>query len=160
MKMKSQDAPTYVVAPNEDAIIEQALTILSRRMGRPDIYCIDPGTVRDYLRLKIGCLEHESFQVVFLDSQNGVIVVEEVSRGTLNQAAVYPREVVKAALAHNAGAVIFAHNHPSGKVDPSDADKSLTRQLRDALALVDVRTLDHIIVAGDQTMSFAERGLI
>ena len=104
--------------------------------------------------------EHEVFVCVFLDSQNRVIACEELFRGTLAQTSVYPREVVKAALAHNAAAVIFAHNHPSGVAEPSRADELLTQALKQALALVDVKVLDHFVVAGAGAVSFAERGLL
>jgi DNA repair protein RadC len=116
--------------------------------------------VRDYLRLALGGRPHEVFVCLFLDAQHRVVRVEELFRGTLAQTSVYPREVVKAALATNAAAVIFAHNHPSGVAQPSQADELLTRQLREALALVDIRVLDHFIVAGNQALSFAERGLL
>ena len=118
-----------------------------------------PGAVRDFLRIQFAGQEFESFIALFLDSQNRLIVAEELFRGTLSQTSVYPREVVKAALRHNAGAVIFAHNHPSGVAEPSRADELLTRELKTALSLVDVRVLDHFVVAGS-VLSFAERGLI
>ena len=116
--------------------------------------------MRDYLRLLLKDREHEAFVVLLLDAQHRVIACEELFRGTLTQTSVYPREVVKAALRANAAAVIFAHNHPSGVADPSHADEILTRSLKQALALVDVNVLDHFIVAGSRTMSFAERGLL
>ena len=119
-----------------------------------------PGAVRDYLRLALGRREHEVFVCIWLDAQHRVIDVDEPFRGTLTQTSVYPREIVKAALARNAAAVIFAHNHPSGAAQPSQADELLTRNLKEALALVDVKVLDHVIVAGAQTISFAERGLL
>lgn len=119
-----------------------------------------PGAVRDYLRLLLASREHEVFVCIWLDAQHKVTVVEEAFRGTLTQTSVYPREIVKAALAANAAAVIFAHNHPSGVAQPSRADEMLTRNLKEALALVDVRVLDHFIVAGHQILSFAERGLL
>jgi DNA repair protein RadC len=119
-----------------------------------------PGAVRDYLRLALGSREHEVFVCLWLDAQHRVISFQEPFRGTLTQTSVYPREIVKAALAANAAAVIFAHNHPSGAAQPSQADELLTRNLKDALALVDVRVLDHFIVAGSRTISFAERGLL
>jgi DNA repair protein RadC len=119
-----------------------------------------PGAVRDYLRLAIGSRPHEVFVCIWLDAQHRVIRFEEPFRGTLTQTSVYPREVVKAALACNAAAVIFAHNHPSGVAQPSQADELLTRNLREALALVDVKVLDHFIIAGNQAISFAERGLL
>ncbi len=119
-----------------------------------------PGAVRDFLRLKLATRREEAFLCVWLDAQHRVIEVEEAFRGTLTQTSVYPREIVKRSLHYNAAAVIFAHNHPSGVAQPSQADELLTRNLRDALSLVEVRVLDHFIVAGAQTVSFAERGLI
>jgi DNA repair protein RadC len=119
-----------------------------------------PGAVRDYLKLALGGRGHEVFVCIWLDAQHRVIACEEPFRGTLTQTSVYPREVVKTALAKNAAAVIFAHNHPSGAAQPSQADELLTRNLRDALALVEVKVLDHFIVAGAQAISFAERGLL
>lgn len=119
-----------------------------------------PGAVRDYLRLALGGRPHEVFVCIWLDAQHRVSKCEELFRGTLTQTSVYPREIVKAALAANAAAVIFSHNHPSGAAQPSQADELLTRNLKDALALVDVKVLDHFIVAGNQAISFAERGLL
>ena len=119
-----------------------------------------PAAVRDYLRLRLASLPHEVFLVLLLDAQNRLIVAEELFRGSLTQTSVYPREVVKLALAHNAAAAIFAHNHPSGLAEPSRADELLTRALKDALALVDVKVLDHFLIAGSGVMSFAERGLL
>ena len=119
-----------------------------------------PQAVRDYLKLHFVGREYESFVAIFLDAQHRVIVAEELFKGTLTQTSVYPREVVKASLRYNAAAVIFAHNHPSGVTEPSQSDRMLTDALKQALALVDVRVLDHFVVAGNQTMSFAERGLI
>ena len=119
-----------------------------------------PEAVRDYLRLSLAALPHETFVVLFLDSQHRLLAADELFRGTLAQTSVYPREVVKAALAHNAAAVIFAHNHPSGVAEPSRADELLTQALKQALALVDIRTLDHFVVAGHRVVSFAERGLL
>lgn len=119
-----------------------------------------PGAVRDYLRLALSRREEEVFVCIWLDAQHKVIEIEEAFSGTLTQTSVYPREVVKTALARNAAAVIFAHNHPSGVAQPSQADELLTRNLRDALALVEVKVLDHFIVAGNQAISFAERGLL
>jgi DNA repair protein RadC len=119
-----------------------------------------PGAVRDLLKLKLAGLPHEVFICIQLDAQHRVIAIEELFRGTLTQTSVYPREVVKAALKANAAAVIFAHNHPSGVAQPSQSDELLTRNLREALSLVDVKVLDHFIVAGTSCLSFAERGLL
>ena len=160
--VKNEVAPAYIVKRqnSEEQIISQALEILSRRMRKAEAYFNSPSAVRDYLRLKMAALEHEVFSVIFLDTQHGVITTEEMFRGTLSQASVYPREVVKRALYHNAAAVIFAHNHPSGVCEPSRADEILTDALKKSLALVDVKALDHFIVAGTECMSFAEWGLI
>jgi len=119
-----------------------------------------PAAVRDFLRLAIADREHEVFVCLWLDAQHRVIRCDELFRGSLTQTSVYPREIVKAGLKANAAAVIFAHNHPSGAAQPSRADELLTRNLKDALALVEVKVLDHFIVAGRQTLSFAERGLL
>ena len=119
-----------------------------------------PRAVRDYLRLRFAGLGHEVFLGLFLDSQNRLIACEEMFRGTLSQTSVFPREVVKHALRHNAAAVIFLHNHPSGNAEPSTADLALTQALRQALALVDVKVLDHLVVGSGSATSFAERGLL
>jgi DNA repair protein RadC len=138
---------------------------LARRILREEVAhgsaLTSPEAVRDYLRLSLAALPHEVFVVLFLDSQHRLLSADELFRGTLAQTSVYPREIVKAALAHNAAAVILAHNHPSGIAEPSRADEMLTRNLKEALALVDVKLLDHFIVAGNQPpLSFAERGLL
>ena len=146
----SQDAAT---------VLEAAQRILEER-ARYGNALTSPGAVRDYLRLSIAGREHEVFCCVWLDAQHRVIEFQEMFRGTLTQTSVYPREVVKAGLKANAAAVIFAHNHPSGAAQPSQADELLTRNLKDALALIDIKTLDHFIVAGAQSLSFAERGLL
>ncbi len=138
---------------------ELAARSLAEELKHRDALC-SPAAVRDFLRLRLAGLPHEVFAVIFLDAQNRVITTEELFRGTLTQASVYPREVVKAALKVNAAAVIFAHNHPSGVAEPSRADELLTGTLKQALALVDVKTLDHFIIAGNKTLSFAERGLL
>jgi DNA repair protein RadC len=119
-----------------------------------------PQLVRDYLRLVFAGQESESFVALFLDAQNRLIAAEELFRGTLTQTAVYPREVVKRSLQMNAAGIMFAHNHPSGVAEPSHADETLTQALKQALALVDVRVLDHFVVARTSTVSFAERGLV
>ena len=142
----------------------QAVMELARRALRERIAggnaLNSPLAVREYLRLSLQALPHEVFHALFLDAQNRVIAAEELFRGTLTQTSVYPREVVKRALHHNAGAVIFAHNHPSGVAEPSHADEILTQSLKQALALVDVRVLDHFVVAKSAVTSFAERGLL
>ena len=144
---------------NRDPIVIQALQLLECQVREADTMA-SPGAVKDYLRLKIADLPHEVFVVVFLDVQNRVISLDQMFRGTLTQTSVYPREVVKAALAHNAAAIIMAHNHPSGSAEPSRADEALTQTLKAALALVDVRVLDHMVVTRATVLSFAERGLL
>jgi len=119
-----------------------------------------PEAVKDYLKLHFAGREYESFVVLYLDAQNCLIEVEELFRGTLTQTSVYPREVVKSALRFNAAAVMLSHNHPSGSVTPSRADEHLTQTLKAALSLVDVRVLDHLVIAGNNALSFAETGLI
>lgn len=137
---------------------------IARRLLREEVThgsaLTSPEAVRDYLRLSLASLPHEAFVVLFLDSQHRLLAADELFRGTLAQTSVYPREIVKAALARNAAAVIFAHNHPSGVAEPSRADELLTQALKQALALVDIRTLDHFVVAGHRVVSFAERGLL
>ncbi|HEX6008037.1 MAG TPA: DNA repair protein RadC [Burkholderiales bacterium] len=141
------------------AVLEMARRSLREQLARSTVLG-SPQAVRDYLRLKLQDRPHEVFVGVFLDAQNRVLAVEELFRGTLTQTSVYPREVVKRALHHNAGALIFAHNHPSGVAEPSRADEALTHALKQALALVDVRVLDHFVIGAGTAMSFAERGLI
>lgn len=119
-----------------------------------------PDAVRSYLKVALTGRDHEVFMVLFLDAQHRVLAAEEMFHGTLTQTSVYPREVVKRSLTHNAAAVILAHNHPSGVAEPSRADELLTRSLREALVLVDVRVLDHFVVGGNAILSFAERGLL
>jgi DNA repair protein RadC len=139
------------------AVMEMARRTLDEAMKRGD--ALDsPDAVRNYLRLMLGSKPNEVFWCVFLDAQNRVIAAEELFRGTLTQTSVYPREVVKRALFHNAAALILAHNHPSGVAESSQADRQLTRHLAEALALVDVRVLDHFIVAGASSLSFRESG--
>jgi len=142
----------------------QAVLEMTRRALEEELKSGDamnsPKSVRDYLRLSLEGKKHEIFVGIFLDAQNRAIAAEELFNGTLTQTSVYPREVVKRALHHNAAAMIFAHNHPSGVAEPSQADEILTQSLKQALALVDVKVLDHFIVGGGTAMSFAERGLI
>ncbi len=142
------------------AVLEMSRRALAEELKQGNAFAT-PGSVRDYLRLHLAGLKHEVFFALWLDSQNRLIASEELFRGTLTQTSVYPREVVKRALSFNAAAVVLAHNHPSGVSEPSTADQFLTRELKQALALVDVRVLDHFIVAGSaQPLSFAERGLL
>ena len=140
-------------------VIEAALAILDEKVMRNGLISA-PSDANAYFSLRLGALEHEVFAAIFLDAQNRVIEYIELFRGTLTQTSVYPREVVKTSLRLNAAAVIFAHNHPSGVPEPSRADENLTKVLKDALALVDVRVLDHVVVAGGASVSFAQRGLL
>lgn len=145
---------------HSDDIIQQALELLSARLREPGVALSSPRSVKEYLTLSLAAREHEAFVVLFLDVKNCLIASEEMFRGTLTHASVYPREVLKAALAHNAASVILAHNHPSGTAEPSAADRTLTSALKQALALVDIRVLDHFIIGGMQTYSFAEHGIL
>ena len=141
------------------AIFEMSRRALSEQLQQRDVFK-SPQAVRDYLVLKLGSLTKEVFLVLFLDTQNRLLASEEMFSGSLSETSVYPREVLKRALHHNAASVIFAHNHPSGIAQQSQADELLTKQLKQALALVDVRVLDHFIVAGNNTLSFSEHGLL
>lgn len=145
----------------QNKIIEAALLILENRAKYGDgTQLSSPTAVKNWLRLKLQNLEHETFYCVWLDAQNRVISFEEMFRGTLTQASVYPREIVKAALRNNAASVLLAHNHPSGFAEPSDSDERLTDELKRALALIGVRVLDHLIIGRGEITSFAERGMI
>jgi len=145
---------------DDAALIVAAMECLAARFRDKGAALSSPSSVRDYLRLLLTPLQHEVFMAIFLDAQNRVLAVEELFRGTLTQTSVYPREVVKKALQHNAAALIFAHNHPSGIAEPSCSDEALTGTLKQALALVDVKVLDHFVVGAGAAMSFAERGLL
>jgi len=147
------------ITTSENTIIRNAINILESRIQLPTDYLTSPGDTRQFLRLKLAEREHEVFVVLFLDSQHGVIRYEEMFTGTVDGASVYPREVVKAALRHNAAAVIFAHNHPSGVTTPTEPDKRNTEKLKEALSVLDIRVLDHLIV-GTDISSFAEQGLL
>ena len=142
------------------AAMELARRALTETLGERTLFD-SPQVVRDWLCLRLGHLPHETFCVMLLDARHCLIEAIDLFRGTLTQTSVYPREVVKIALSHNAAAVIFAHNHPSGAAEPSSADELLTRTLKDALGLVDIRVLDHFVVpAHGAPVSFAERGLL
>ena len=154
-----RDAQGRYLPASADQIIEAARQVIDQKMQR-GVSFTSPTLVKEYLVAKLSGFEHEVFAVLFLDTQHRLIEYSEMFRGTIDSASVYPREVVKEALRLNSAAVIISHNHPSGNLEPSSADKALTARLKEALALVDVRTLDHIIVAGADTTSFAERGLL
>ena len=141
------------------AVIEMARRALAQKLAAAPVFD-SPQAVKDYLQLHLGSLPHEVFAVLFLDGQHKLLGLERLFTGTLGQTSVYPREVVKRALARNAGAVILAHNHPSGVAEPSRADEFLTQTLKNALALVDVRVIDHLVIGQGQVVSFAERGLL
>jgi DNA repair protein RadC len=157
----NESIPSYDVQPKVTMRLRVAKELVRRSLlealRHRDVLS-SPATVRDYLRMSLAGRDYEVFMALFLDAQNRVIESEEMFRGTLTQTSVYPREVVKCALARNAAAVIFAHNHPSGLAEPSHADEVLTQALKQALALVDIKVLDHFIVAGSTALSFAECG--
>ena len=140
------------------AVLELARRAIAQQLQQREVFS-SPGAVKQYLQLRLAARPHEVFAVLFLDAQNRLVALEELFRGTLTQTSVYPREVVQA-LHHRAAAVVLAHNHPSGTVQPSRADEALTQTLKAALALVDVRVLDHVIVAPGGALSMAELGLI
>lgn len=142
-----------------DEVLRQARWVMSRRVRRGATFD-SPAVVKEYLSVQLGTRDYEAFCVAFVDAQHKLLEFREMFRGTLAQTSVYPREVVRAALQLNAAAVVLSHNHPSGSVEPSRADEHLTQTLKAALALVDVRVLDHVIVAADRATSFAERGLL
>lgn len=158
-KLSKATQKQIAIYGSEDAVIAAALEILQARIASgPKLKGADD--VRDYLRLNLGNLEHEVFWVIYLDSDQHVLAMEEASRGTLTHTAVYAREIVKGALRHNAAGVVFVHNHPSGKPIPSPADIKLTHHLMEALAPVEITVFDHMIVAGNAIMSFAENDML
>lgn len=164
MKINSESPAPYSAEKfDDDSIIEQAIKLIQSKLKTPGMALTSPKLVREFLILQLAQFEEEHFSMILLDNQHKVIGFENIFRGTIDGASVYPREVVKTVLAHNAAAVILAHNHPSGNPEPSQADIAITRRLKESLALIDVRILDHVIVGGcSQTLttSFALRGLI
>ncbi len=165
MDIRNEDRADYFVqrkdeVAGDDEVIARALEILAMRMRASGVYLDSPSVVRDWLRLRVGGLPHEVFGCIWLNARHEIIEAGEMFYGTLTSTSVYPREVVKAALARNAAAVIFYHNHPSGAAEPSAADERLTSSLKSALALVDVNVLDHMVVTAAKITSFAERGLL
>lgn len=154
-----RDDQGHYLPATTDQILAAARQVIDQKMQRGAEFS-SPAMVKEYLRTKLAGFEHEVFAVLFLDTRHRLIEYVEMFRGTIDGASVHPREVVKESLQFNAAAVIFSHNHPSGNPEPSAADRALTQRLREALALVDVRVLDHVIVAGETTASFAERGLL
>jgi DNA repair protein RadC len=170
MKVNSENETPYAVkrakrvtktVVSDDAIIAQALEILEARMKSQRLIFTGPNDVKNFLKLKLGQLEHEVFAIMFLDSQHQLIAYEEMFRGTVSQTSVYPREIAKQALKLNSSAVILCHNHPSGNGAPSRADEALTKTVKQSLDLIDTRVLDHFIVAGASNVtSMAELGLV
>ncbi len=146
-------------AQEQETVINLALEIMGQRYN-PGASFKEPNAVMDYLQMMYMDTEHEVFSAIFLDQRHCIICFEELFKGTIDGASVYPREVVKKAIGHNAAAVLFAHNHPSGDPEPSRADENITQRLKKALALVDIRVLDHFIVGKGGSVSFAQRGLI
>ncbi len=156
---KEQDITYVTEGPlTKHQVLEKASLILAEQLVSSDAYC-DPSKTKAFLEFRLAHYEREVFGVMLLDNRHCLIDFQELFFGTIDSASVYPREVVKAVLKVNATAVIFAHNHPSGNAEPSSADKSITARLVDALQLIDVRVLDHIVV-GQGSVSFAERGLL
>lgn len=142
----------------QQRVVQMALTLLEKQMKQKPVGFNSTEETMQYLRLQLEPLEREVFKVLYLDNQHRLIASETTSMGTINAAAVYPREIIKAALGHNAAAVVVAHNHPSGLAEPSEEDRKVTKRLIDALSLVDIRVLDHVVVGHGQVVSFAERG--
>ncbi len=151
------EIPTSV---REDWIIQQAITLLERRVFKAGPQLSSPSAVRDYLRLQLVAEPNEIFAVLFLDNRHQVLAYEPMFKGTIDGAAVYPRVIVQRALELKASALVFAHQHPSGVTEPSQADHRITEQLRNALGLIDVRVLDHFIIGQGTPYSFSERGLL
>ncbi len=151
--------PPKVQAEDDNAVIQRAMQILLKGLKEREVFSM-PTAVKQYLQLRFSPLDHEVFSVMFLTAHHHLIECVDMFRGTLTQTSVYPREVVKEALRLNAAAVVFCHNHPSGSAEPSRADEALTQTLKSALALVDVRVVDHIVVCRDWACSMAERGLM
>ena len=159
-EMVCENEAQYVPAPIISAAKELFVRALEEDISIHSTSFNSPNVVKDYLRLVLGGRQQEVFMVLFLDAQHRLIASEEMFHGTLTQTSVYPREVVKRALIHNAAAVMLSHNHPSGMSEPSSSDRMLTDALKQALGLVDVRVLDHIVIGEQEALSFAERGLI
>ena len=145
----------------QDVVIRQAIRLLEKRLAKKRGAPLDsPASARDYLRLKLGGEPLEVFCAMFLDSRHRMIAFETLFRGTIDGTTVYPRAVIKRAIEHNCAAVIFAHNHPSGMADPSEADRAITRKLQSVLSALDIRVLDHMVVTAETVFSFAEAGLL
>lgn len=159
-KSHNRDAHYVLKRPvSADEIVDMAMSIMRSRFRRGSSIS-SPEAMRQFLQLHLSPLDHEVFCVVFLDNRHRVLAFEQVFRGTVDGASIHPREVVKLALSYGAASSVLVHNHPSGVAEPSHADRAITVRLRDALALVDIRVLDHVIVSGGESVSFAERGLL
>ena len=157
--MHTNSVPRAKKASADERVILRAINVLRARLQERDAFST-PDAVKDFLRLQAQGLGHEVFSVMYLDAQNRLLHYEQLFRGTLTQTSVYPREVVKQALAWNAAALVLHHNHPSGVCEPSRADEALTQTLKAALALVDVLVLDHVVTSDQGALSMAERGLL
>lgn len=164
IKHISECLPTAGYEAKEQRLVNKAIDLLKSKLKKDGacVNCVETASAeaRLFINMALADKEREVFLVMFLDNQNRIIESAELFQGTIDCAAVYPREVVKAALAVNAAAVILAHNHPSGNATPSEADKRITQTIKDALAMVEIKTLDHIIVGGDKNFSFAAHGLL
>jgi len=158
-KVKSEEVPPYIQTREGDDLIAAATQIIDARIAKRDKVVV-PDDARQYLKVKLYGRGHEVFVVMFLNSRHEILAYEEMFRGTIDGSEVHPREVVKAALIHNASAVILGHNHPSGSAEPSAADRAVTVRLKQALALIDVRVLDHFIIGDGEPSSMAQRGLM
>lgn len=154
----SAPAVPLALTPYAQRTIQKALNLLDKHLRQPGLSFLSATETRDWLRLKMAVLEREEFIALFLDNQHQLLACETLFTGTINHTEVHPREIVKAALRHNAAAVILAHNHPSGMAEPSRADRLITSNLQNTLLLVDVRVLDHLIIGHREIVSFAERG--
>jgi len=144
----------------QQRVIQMALTLLEKQMKQKPVSFNSTAETLQYLRLQLEQLEREVFMVLYLDTQHRLIASETTSLGTINATSVYPREIIKTALGHNAAAAVFAHNHPSGSAEPSSADRAVTERLIEALSLVDIRVLDHVVIGSGESISFAERGWV
>lgn len=155
-----QQLPLFAceLAPTDQQTIRTALTLLECQLREPGTAFTSSSSVRDWLRLQLATLDREAFTVLWLDNQHRLIAHDTLFLGTINSITVHPREVVKSGLKNNAAAAVLAHNHPSGEAEPSQADRLMTERLKQALDLVDIRLLDHLVVGGMDIVSFAERG--
>ena len=147
------------LAVSDEFVISTALKLLAQRVAKGSLLS-SPNAVKNYLRLRFADLQHEVFCLLYVDKRNRLIACEDLFRGTIDGATVHPREVVKAALRHNAAGVLIAHNHPSGVAEPSQADELITRRLKTALDYVDIRVIDHLVVSAGEAVSMAERGTL